>query len=404
MEIAIFSPIDRLLWGVAITVILFGAIYYYLQGRKKQLRGEKLILYGFALYFFCYAIVRILFFLSDFTYIGRYVDHTFYRATDAVNSFFPLLVQWGYFFSILGLTFLFYSYEYTVKKSKFIITGLSVVFLLITVITPFDLSRSLIYAYSFIASLLIIFVIYSFTRRSDSEFQPVATFILIGFIIAMLGHTLDASVIKEQNIIPLFLPPILIIIGSLLYISPSFINLDKLKNTNLYRLGFLIIIGISLLVTTFIIVSLEFSDILSTIVIIGNIIFSIILIFLIRRAITSIDSEGINTKIDGNMDILGIFTKPKKLTEEEVSISKEKKICLVCKSQISGHTFVCVDCGTFYCNKCYTALTGLENACWACDTALDGTKPVQKAKEEEKEVEIEQDQQHKEIKKGKEKE
>ena len=86
---------------------------------------------------------------------------------------------------------------------------------------------------------------------------------------------------------------------------------------------------------------------------------------------------------------LGIsFIKPKNITEEEVSVSKEKKICLVCKGKISGHNYVCSECETFYCNKCYNALTNLENACWACDTQLDKSKPIKSFKKEE-EVEVE---------------
>ena len=82
--------------------------------------------------------------------------------------------------------------------------------------------------------------------------------------------------------------------------------------------------------------------------------------------------------------------RPANITEEEVSISKEKKICLVCKSKISGHTYVCPECETFYCDKCYNALTNLENACWACNTQLDESKPVKPYnKEDEIEPEVE---------------
>lgn len=81
---------------------------------------------------------------------------------------------------------------------------------------------------------------------------------------------------------------------------------------------------------------------------------------------------------------LGIsFVKPKNITEEEVTVSKEKKICLVCKGKISGHNYICSECETFYCDKCYNALTNLENACWACDTQLDKSKPVQIIQREE---------------------
>ncbi|TXT60821.1 MAG: hypothetical protein BAJALOKI1v1_1220002 [Promethearchaeota archaeon] len=67
--------------------------------------------------------------------------------------------------------------------------------------------------------------------------------------------------------------------------------------------------------------------------------------------------------INAKIDISGVFTRPEAITEEEVSISKEKKIYLVCKGSIGGHNFMCSDCGTFYCLKCSDALKALENAC-----------------------------------------
>ena len=85
-----------------------------------------------------------------------------------------------------------------------------------------------------------------------------------------------------------------------------------------------------------------------------------------------------------------LFTKPKKVTEEEVSIAKEKQICLVCKNKLEGNIFLCSDCGAFYCMKCYNVLTTLENQCWVCDSPLDKSKLI-KEKEEEihQEIEIE---------------
>jgi hypothetical protein len=77
------------------------------------------------------------------------------------------------------------------------------------------------------------------------------------------------------------------------------------------------------------------------------------------------------------VDILGVFLKPQKVTEEEVTVSKEKKICLVCKGKVGRFDiFLCPDCNALYCSKCSNALIDLENACWACETAIDESKPV----------------------------
>ncbi|MFX1337271.1 MAG: hypothetical protein ACFFDK_01535 [Promethearchaeota archaeon] len=67
------------------------------------------------------------------------------------------------------------------------------------------------------------------------------------------------------------------------------------------------------------------------------------------------------------------------LTEEEVSIAKEKKICLVCMGKLSGYNiFMCPACDALYCKNCALALETLENACWVCNAPIDPSKPVKK--------------------------
>ncbi|MFX1338925.1 MAG: hypothetical protein ACFFDK_09975 [Promethearchaeota archaeon] len=75
-------------------------------------------------------------------------------------------------------------------------------------------------------------------------------------------------------------------------------------------------------------------------------------------------------------------TRPEKITEEEVSISKEKKICLVCKGKVSRAVYICPKCDALYCNNCSQALSNLENACWVCNTPFDESKPVKPYKKE----------------------
>ncbi len=76
------------------------------------------------------------------------------------------------------------------------------------------------------------------------------------------------------------------------------------------------------------------------------------------------------------------------VTEERVSVSKEKKICLVCKGEVFRFSFIC-ECGAIYCGNCAQALTNLENMCWVCDIPIDYLKPAKPSMEEEK-VKIEE--------------
>ncbi|MHA2325218.1 MAG: tetratricopeptide repeat protein, partial [Promethearchaeota archaeon] len=72
-----------------------------------------------------------------------------------------------------------------------------------------------------------------------------------------------------------------------------------------------------------------------------------------------------------------------KVTEEKVAISKEKKICLVCKGEVLKFSYIC-ECGAIYCENCARALTNLENVCWACDAPIDSLKTVKLFKAEER--------------------
>ncbi|MFX1279359.1 MAG: hypothetical protein ACFFA3_08070 [Promethearchaeota archaeon] len=76
------------------------------------------------------------------------------------------------------------------------------------------------------------------------------------------------------------------------------------------------------------------------------------------------------------------------ITEEEVSISKEKKICLVCKGKLARELYMCPECSTFYCLKCISKLTDLENACWVCETPFDETKPIKLHDNEKEKKEV----------------
>ena len=78
-----------------------------------------------------------------------------------------------------------------------------------------------------------------------------------------------------------------------------------------------------------------------------------------------------------------IQKQPVQVSEEKVAITKETKICLVCRGVVFGFSYIC-KCGANYCENCARALTNLENVCWACDDPIDYSKPVKKFMEEGK--------------------
>ncbi|MBY8987588.1 MAG: tetratricopeptide repeat protein, partial [Candidatus Lokiarchaeota archaeon] len=76
---------------------------------------------------------------------------------------------------------------------------------------------------------------------------------------------------------------------------------------------------------------------------------------------------------------LAIF--PAFITEDQVTIHKERKICLICRGEVLRFSYIC-ECGVIYCDNCARAVTDLENVCWVCDVPIDYSKPVKIIKEE----------------------
>ena len=75
-------------------------------------------------------------------------------------------------------------------------------------------------------------------------------------------------------------------------------------------------------------------------------------------------------------------------TEDKVAIHEERIICLVCKGDIVGFTYIC-DCDAIYCENCAKTLTNLENACWVCNTPIDKSRPMKTYIKDEKGIEME---------------
>lgn len=78
-------------------------------------------------------------------------------------------------------------------------------------------------------------------------------------------------------------------------------------------------------------------------------------------------------KVEGGL--IRLTKRPDVITEEEVTFHKEKKICLVCKGNLSRSLYLCPKCDALYCEKCAQTLADQENVCWVCDEPIDETKP-----------------------------
>jgi len=118
---------------------------------------------------------------------------------------------------------------------------------------------------------------------------------------------------------------------------------------------------------------------------IGNVIAFYIMYIGLREETEKEKIEKEEVKVEGD---LFRIAKRRKITEEEVSIFKEKKICLICKGSALKYTYICNDCEALYCHNCAEAISNLENQCWVCNAPIDENKPIKRQEPVEKEVEI----------------
>ncbi|MFX0074601.1 MAG: hypothetical protein ACFE96_04120, partial [Candidatus Hermodarchaeota archaeon] len=74
------------------------------------------------------------------------------------------------------------------------------------------------------------------------------------------------------------------------------------------------------------------------------------------------------------------------IVEEKVEVHTERKICMICRGDVSRYIYVC-DCNTIYCESCVKALIDLENACWVCESSIDPSKPTKHFRRDKVDVE-----------------
>jgi hypothetical protein len=91
-----------------------------------------------------------------------------------------------------------------------------------------------------------------------------------------------------------------------------------------------------------------------------------------------------------------LYIKPDSVNDEDLTLYKERRICLVCKGDATGfNAYVCPVCGALYCLKCAKALSNMENRCWVCDCIIDKNKPTAPEEKKEEEPKRIEDKKHK---------
>jgi len=362
-----------LLTGIGITILFFCGIIYINRGRKREVLHEKIMMIGFGSYFIGLTFQRLFGgYLGHFFVDGSFIDYKWVGNFEPPGDIFQILFKIYYILWAIGAMLFILAFEIGIKKTKYILTIIQIPLIVLLIILPYDMARNIqrYFMYPFSTSIIVASIVL-LGRWSRFELKAVSSTLFFGVLLTMMSSALVSKTMKELNIpLMLYLSPIFYIIGALVVMLPLVIDLKYIS----HMLKFLSICGIFAIVTMFLIevFLIYYVGVANAILYIFILFIVIFLEFKIIKDIRSYRVE--EAQIPGPI-ILEMFTKPQKLTEEDVSVSIEKKICLVCKSKISGLNFICSDCGTFYCTKCSYALSDLENVCWACNTPIDRTKP-----------------------------
>ena len=134
----IWTPIDRLLWGVAITLLFVFAVLYINKGRKKENSNEKIMMLGFVCFFLGLAISRFLFYLGEMSLPGTYTNGEFYYDND--DEPYPMFYLANKLFAIsntIGMMLLVLAFEVNIKRTKYVLTMIGTVLIIILIIITF---------------------------------------------------------------------------------------------------------------------------------------------------------------------------------------------------------------------------------------------------------------------------
>jgi len=457
----LWDPIDRGLWGIAISILLFAAISYLNKGKKRENSNERIVMYGFAVYLVLSAIYFIILYVLEISKPGLFINGNFYGDYDILSTgttkllFIAsnVLFLASHFLLLLAIERVLNLTKYLISLLNFIIIVITIVFLSIATYGVngstnifMDIVFLLLEVFRYIRFVFLLIVCYYATKWAQLEFKSVTGFLFLGYILIQWGAEL-ATGYKSIGLIPLFLPPIITIIGTLSFIIPQLIphrylskglTMWKIIGTTIIAFSvardlFFIFIGvwafnyniifgnITISLIMYAIIQHIFTELslkpkdpkrVSRFILLWKIIgvllicsYLSITIYLISREISltyptvtynslayflaiyiiikNIKTERIAETKGEFKEILGIFIKPEKLTEEEITFHKEQKICLVCKGKVLGfNSFIC-KCDALYCEKCAQTLSDLENACWVCEAPFDELKPVKLYKEKE---------------------
>lgn len=387
--VLIWDPVERLLWSLIIFLYIEAALLYYFRGKQEEDDYNKQVLIAMAFIIILVPLERIFFYMSDLQIMGYFSNGAFYGDFNNVTPYFEISDKCGYIATKLGILCAVLILKNLFGRIRYVFGIIFLILILLIMILPYDLAREANQYGMVLTYLIMAIMLKSAITRSSPEVRPISLFLLAGSYTTLLSSAFYTNPIKMVNIFPLFLAPSICLLGAIIFMAPMVIDSKHYKNPKIFV--FILVFPLLIFILATVLIFLLIFLIGLTIGVFFNILILIFYFSLyIYTFITLIRQK--RTKEGGLSDVLGILPRKKRVTEEEVSVSKEKKICLVCKGKVARFDiYICPECDSLYHRKCAKVLVGQENTCWACDSVLDESKPVKAKAAEKEELLIEQE-------------
>ena len=295
-NVMIWDPFERLLWGCALTIAVMCGIYFIHIARKREVFNERIIMLGlaslplgfaFSLFFTYFQVLQVEGDFSNNIFCGNYENF--------IKEPYELFGVLSYIsFGLVG-TFFVLTFDIIVKRTKFLLTIISLVLIVIEIIFAFystDIAR-VVFNYFLILELVffIPFVLFLYTKWSHFEFKAVSSFFFFGVILFMISLIFAKSTHKELNFFPIVFGPLSLIAGCCIMIIPIIIDPNVVSRPLTYWvlfaiLTFTLLIGITII--DIVVVSLQVKWSLEWNLLIGQfvtaiIFFSILLNLIIKN-------------------------------------------------------------------------------------------------------------------------
>jgi hypothetical protein len=201
-------------WIIVLIYLCLIGTYFIIKSLKisEEVKARKQMYRAIALFFYFYIMKRIFFIFSDFERDSNGDTQLFYRYTALAYVF--------YFIALLN--FIFLTEKYVINRSKYILTYIFIVGLIINVIVFFfpnfmPIIRYLNYIILY-TEVVILIIIYSYLAiNTTGQPRKKSIFIIVGLLVIAMAELLESEALIMSGITTPYYSPIIFAIGATIF-------------------------------------------------------------------------------------------------------------------------------------------------------------------------------------------